>query len=1130
MRKLPILLLFLVVFMLIFNACFFTKYTPSSTPILNAGISETETYGIYANWTDVGEFTPWVVTSGTPDTFSDTGSELYVYESSGATICQRDVSDTATTSVRHYAVYMRAKLVGNPGYPIFVYASLKMVYTDASYDALFSEFQIDYDNTAWYNLTLDSDKTIDYIELKLDEYGAGAGYYVKVWIYDEVVSGIVPTVENVSLNPSQPVVGNLATIGCDVTGSQTLFKSIYVNLIYVDTNHGTIVYLQQDWTAPEHYYVNVYFNRTGNYRLYITIDTPWDDLSVDSSLYGFHVYADTDLIYPAEAKLTLWEPTGTAIPTNLKVFVGDSEAYELYYPQIGKDLTWRAYASNSSTRSISLCEADDYKIVMNAVKNGIKASIAPTALGYPNIEYYDCFVFDIRVKNFWSIDYTVLLGINSFEADYAITVSPGYVGEWVQYVVPFRMFNWRNYSAALTQIIFWGSFKAEIKNIFVAHYNNVTTIIQDGSNYTTAYETDNSTYLHSQAAITSNYLINSSGSVDYTGLFGYWSLNESSGTNAKDSAGLNNNGTLQNMAGSEWESGRYGNALHFDGADDRVDLADTQSFSSDEGTIMLWMKPDVNVYVFPVNKWLLGRNLVGNYAGDFGFQFLNSQNDKLDFYLQDGTITRDCFSDSNNFEEGQWYFIAGTWNSTKTVLYIDAIAQADTDGGISLPAHGYRHAAIAQGNDLGYTGESWDGLIDDVRVYSRDLTAEQIQQIYDEFYDLYKCNYTVSKCFTEPPLLANISLSVDADTLGSFANSSTSLYNFSSAQFVNISAIDNYTCNFTQYFFNSTNHVILSFVAYANKAFNITVSANLTIYGYKYNKTCEIAANLSLSNSYDEGVFYYSFDPPTNSLIELQFWNGSTWLLHSSYNNSVNDTVSFTIANISFYSRARFRFIYIDAYLNDLNVTANVTRLFFIADYDYRLISDANRQASDFIIFNAPVQTICLTDYYGNIIYKQQHNRSAEGYFIDIMLNLVTVYFANYAPDTTVTYSVRNRGLEINVTVPYGVIIPLTLFSDDYIVVLWDDENKTTVNVWDVVISRVKNRFFAYNLTVPVSAPEINFFEKYWVYFTIPLAVLAITLVVRHYTNKIRTPQKKRKRAKVASPPLIPKKKKKYTI
>jgi hypothetical protein len=72
------------------------------------------------------------------------------------------------------------------------------------------------------------------------------------------------------------------------------------------------------------------------------------------------------------------------------------------------------------------------------------------------------------------------------------------------------------------------------------------------------------------------------------GLVGYWSFNEGAGTAAMDSSGNGNTGTLIN--GPTWVSGKSGTALSFDGADDYVEIPETQSLNlSSALTVSAWI-------------------------------------------------------------------------------------------------------------------------------------------------------------------------------------------------------------------------------------------------------------------------------------------------------------------------------------------------------------------------------------------------------------------------------------------------------------------------------------------------------------------------------------------------------------
>jgi hypothetical protein len=75
---------------------------------------------------------------------------------------------------------------------------------------------------------------------------------------------------------------------------------------------------------------------------------------------------------------------------------------------------------------------------------------------------------------------------------------------------------------------------------------------------------------------------------------GHWKLDEGSGTTAYDSSENGNHGTLTN--GPSWTSGKIDGALSFDGADDYVQVPDSNSLDLTGAlTLAMWIKPDINI-------------------------------------------------------------------------------------------------------------------------------------------------------------------------------------------------------------------------------------------------------------------------------------------------------------------------------------------------------------------------------------------------------------------------------------------------------------------------------------------------------------------------------------------------------
>jgi beta-galactosidase len=80
-----------------------------------------------------------------------------------------------------------------------------------------------------------------------------------------------------------------------------------------------------------------------------------------------------------------------------------------------------------------------------------------------------------------------------------------------------------------------------------------------------------------------------------------------------------------------------------------------------------------------------------------------------------------------NVNDGRWHHAAGTYNGSQICLYVDGKLD------VSLTASG----TIKINDHPIYIGENserpdrfWNGLIDDVRLYSYALTADEVAAIY----------------------------------------------------------------------------------------------------------------------------------------------------------------------------------------------------------------------------------------------------------------------------------------------------------------------------------------------------------------------------------------------------------------
>jgi len=202
------------------------------------------------------------------------------------------------------------------------------------------------------------------------------------------------------------------------------------------------------------------------------------------------------------------------------------------------------------------------------------------------------------------------------------------------------------------------------------------------------------------------------------GLVGYWTMDYYNSTGIFDNSTSGNFGTFKGAAfgTSNLTTGVYNNSLMFDGVDDYVDLGDVLDITGNI-SVSAW------VYQKGVHKG--GYGIV---AGKRGLSSSDSYEmvfvgDDLWFVIDTGTA---AFSSKVDIPLNQWHHLVGTWNGTDIILYYDGGVQVDTD-----PKDGSM-SDVATNLIIGGTSSNYNfnGSIDDVMVFNRSLSSDEIKEIY----------------------------------------------------------------------------------------------------------------------------------------------------------------------------------------------------------------------------------------------------------------------------------------------------------------------------------------------------------------------------------------------------------------
>ncbi|MCH8118923.1 MAG: hypothetical protein IIC00_04240 [Planctomycetes bacterium] len=205
-------------------------------------------------------------------------------------------------------------------------------------------------------------------------------------------------------------------------------------------------------------------------------------------------------------------------------------------------------------------------------------------------------------------------------------------------------------------------------------------------------------------------------------LVGWWRLDEGSGTIAKDSSGNGNNGTLE--GNPQRVAGKIGGALKFDGDDDQITLKYPLTVGSSSNTVAAWIKvPLAGTEGLDASERV--GIVLGSYNDSPNTNWELHAAGQMRLWWNGGQIDHRGTTD---LRDNTWHHI--TWVRDKATnanyMYIDGqlettIATLGTDLTFNTT-----HKI---GGDNRGSPPNFHGLLDDVQIYSRALTQEDIQEV-----------------------------------------------------------------------------------------------------------------------------------------------------------------------------------------------------------------------------------------------------------------------------------------------------------------------------------------------------------------------------------------------------------------
>jgi len=200
---------------------------------------------------------------------------------------------------------------------------------------------------------------------------------------------------------------------------------------------------------------------------------------------------------------------------------------------------------------------------------------------------------------------------------------------------------------------------------------------------------------------------------DTTGLEGAWLLDEESGTRVDETA---NNNDLTDNNTVLFATGQFGNAADFE-----KDNTEFLSITDASQTGLDLASTDLTILAFVKAETTVEGNIVSK-ASTSGYKFLSTGSGKLEFSIKAGADA----GSSATLTPGTFFHVAITYDNVTMRLFIDGSADGTAANTNTIPD---TSDDFNIGGLLGL--ETWDGLIDEVAVFSRELSSGERDDIKD---------------------------------------------------------------------------------------------------------------------------------------------------------------------------------------------------------------------------------------------------------------------------------------------------------------------------------------------------------------------------------------------------------------
>jgi hypothetical protein len=206
---------------------------------------------------------------------------------------------------------------------------------------------------------------------------------------------------------------------------------------------------------------------------------------------------------------------------------------------------------------------------------------------------------------------------------------------------------------------------------------------------------------------------------------------------ANDVTDNRNNGTVEGAALTADRFNATGKAYEFDGVNDYIRVPNSPSLNPVNAiTVAAWYR--TTPYVGAGNDGLVSKGFTSHVApyyqyqlGVCGSEYWNGYSG-FGFSLSLNNVLKGVSTGSGFYKLNEWYFLVGTYDGAAIKLFVNGVLVTSQEATGTMKDYGMDLYIARLGNKSDYYNTIFHlpGKVDDVRIYNRALSDNEILKLY----------------------------------------------------------------------------------------------------------------------------------------------------------------------------------------------------------------------------------------------------------------------------------------------------------------------------------------------------------------------------------------------------------------